>query len=341
LGLIGNDRENWRSAERSAVERASYTLGATIASGATTIRSHAQVDSDSGLERLEAVLGARQEHADRATVQVVAFPQAGIVRDRGTAALLDAALTAGADLIGGLDPCGIDRDPAEHLDIIFGLAERHGVGLDIHLHEAGLLGAFSLEMIFERVRALGMQGQVTISHAFALATNSDDVVAALIDSIAELRIALTTIAPSGTRVLPHEKLQAAGVRVGLGQDGIRDYWSPFGDGDMLGRTWQLAFVRGLRRDDLIEGCVEIATLGGRSVVDRELPADSDAARGLGPGDPADLVLVAGETVTAAVMDRSASRLVIHQGRLVARDLTLIDRDDDGLHQEPSTGRSEA
>ena len=74
-GLISNDRANWRSAGASVSERATRTLGATIASGATTVRSHAQVDTDCGLERLEGVLAARQAHAGRADVQVVAFPQ--------------------------------------------------------------------------------------------------------------------------------------------------------------------------------------------------------------------------------------------------------------------------
>jgi cytosine deaminase len=125
-GLIMNDRDNWRTAGGSVADRATHTLGATIASGATTVRSHVQVDSDCGLERLHGVLRAREAHAGRARVQVVAFPQSGIVRDPGTADLLDAAIRDGADLVGGLDPCGHDRDPVAHLDVVLGIAERTG-----------------------------------------------------------------------------------------------------------------------------------------------------------------------------------------------------------------------
>ena len=64
----------------------------------------------------------------------------------------------------------LDRDPVAHLDIVFGLAERHRVGVDIHLHEGGELGAFTFELIADRTAALGMQGTVTISHAFALSS---------------------------------------------------------------------------------------------------------------------------------------------------------------------------
>ena len=97
-GLVENDRRNWRSAEVGVAERATHTLGRTIAAGATLVRSHAQVDPDSGLERLEGVLAARQHHAGRARVEVVAFPQAGVMRAPGTADLLEQALLAGADL---------------------------------------------------------------------------------------------------------------------------------------------------------------------------------------------------------------------------------------------------
>jgi cytosine/adenosine deaminase-related metal-dependent hydrolase len=326
-GLIANDRANWRHAGTGVAERATHTLGATIASGVTGVRSHAQVDTDCGLERLEGVLAAKEAHAARAMVQVVAFPQSGILRDDGTAELLDAALRAGADLVGGLDPCALDRDPVAHLDVVFGLADRHGTGIDIHLHETGELGAFTFELIAERTTALGMQGQVTISHAFALSSVDDSRRATLIELLAEADIALATVAPGNRESLPLEALRAAGVRVGLGQDGIRDYWSPYGDGDMLARSWQLAFRNGYRRDDLVELCVDVATRGGRAVVDvtawSDRPMGDDPVTGLAPGARADLVVVAADTVTAAVMDHPPRTLVVRDGAVVARDGQLL------------------
>ena len=322
-GLIGNDRQNWRTAGGSVEERATRTLGATIASGATAVRSHAQVDTDSGLERLEGVLAAREAHAARADVQVVAFPQSGILRDPGTADLLDAAVRAGADLVGGLDPCAFDRDPVGHLDVVFGVAQRHGVGVDIHLHETGELGAFTIELIAERTAALGMQGLVTISHAFALGTVDASRQAALIELLATADIALTTVAPGNREPLPLEALRAGGVRVGLGQDGIRDYWSPYGNGDLLERAWQLAFRNGFRHDDLVELCVDVASRGGRAITGAATWSSAaitdDAVTGLAPGARADLVVVAADTVTAAVMDHPPRTLVIRGGDVIARD----------------------
>jgi cytosine/adenosine deaminase-related metal-dependent hydrolase len=325
-GLIENDRRNWRS-DGSVAARATRTLAASIAGGATLVRSHAQVDTDCGLERLEGVLAARLAHADRCRVELVAFPQSGIVRDPGTADLLGAAIAAGANLIGGIDPCGLDRDPVEHLDIVFALAERHQVGIDIHLHEASDLGAFSFELIAERTAALSMQGKVTVSHAFALSSVPAARQQQLIELLAINDIALTTVAPGNTEPLPLQALRAAGVRVGLGQDGIRDYWSPYGNGDMLERAWQLAFRAGVRKDELIEQCADVASRGGRSVVEGGTWSTAnvvdDSISGLAVGAPADLVVVPADTVTAAVMDHPQQRLVIHDGRVVARDGQLV------------------
>jgi cytosine/adenosine deaminase-related metal-dependent hydrolase len=205
---------------------------------------------------------------------------------------------------------------------VFAIAERHHSGIDIHLHETTELGAFTMELIAERTRALAMQGRVTISHAYALATIKPNLQHELIDTFAETDIAITTVAPGHRPPLPLADMRAAGVRVGLGQDGIRDLWSPYGPGDMLSRTWQLAYRSGYRYDNLIEGCVDVATRGSRACIDShpwstdDIPDDPIA--GLAPGAPADLVVLNADTVTAAVMDQPTRDIVLHDGRVVAR-----------------------
>jgi cytosine/adenosine deaminase-related metal-dependent hydrolase len=320
--MMLNDRTNWRDAEASITERAAHTLGLMIGRGTTRVRSYAQVDANAGLERFEAVLAARETHRERADVAVIAFPQAGLLREAGSADVLEEALKLGADVVGGIDPCALDRDPAKHLDIVFGLAEKYRRPVDIHLHEPGQLGLFSMELILERSRALGMQGQVTISHAFALADLPDAQLDPLLADMAELDVSVATVAPA--TALPLERLTTAGIRVGLGEDGQRDYWSPYGNADMLDRTWQLAFTNRFRADELIEHCVAVATVGGASVIDpaaQRLSSTSDRP-GLSVGDPAELVLVEGDTVAAAVMDKLPGRTVIHRGRVVAEGLQL-------------------
>ena len=173
-----------------------------------------------------------------------------------------------------------------------------------------------------------MRGRVTLAHAFALGQVDAATRSRLVEGLVEQDIAVTTVAPAGPKVLPLAELLAAGVRVGLGEDGQRDYWSPYGNADMLDRTWQLAFTGGLRADRMIERCLEVATLGGRAVLDpvaRRLPTDpSDLShREVREGDSADFVLVNAETPTSAVMDRPGGRTVVHAGRVVADGDELV------------------
>ena len=324
--MMCNDRENWRDTPIPSRDVVAGTLERMIARGTTRVRSYAQIDADCKLERFEAVMAAKERYARAATVEVMAFPQAGLLLEDGTVPLLEEALRAGATTIGGIDPCQLDRDPARHLDIVFGLAEKYGVDVDIHLHEPGHLGVFSAELIFERTRALGMEGRVSLSHAYDLANVHPDVTARLVEQMAELDVAWATVAPaSGGTQFDLAQMTGAGIRVGLGEDGQRDYWSPYGNCDMLDRTWQLAFTHRLRKDRLIEHCMAIATIGGASILDRTVPrlTSPDDRPGLAVKDPADIVLVDGETITSTVMDRGRDRTVIHNGRVVADGLSVL------------------
>src|SRR5215472_93040 len=119
----------------STEERAGNLIRECVARGTTHLRTHVDIDLESGLARLDGVLAARECYRDRVIVQTVAFPQSGFMRCPGVLDLLD--VRNGADLVSGIDPLEIDRDPKGQLDGIFAIAARHGVGLDIHLHEPG------------------------------------------------------------------------------------------------------------------------------------------------------------------------------------------------------------
>ncbi|MDP9907311.1 amidohydrolase family protein [Arthrobacter bambusae] len=326
--MMMNDRQNWRNAEVPLQERVNNTLGRMIARGTTRVRSYAQIDVDCRLERFDAVMAAKEQFKGQADVDIIAFPQAGLLLEDGTVPLMDQALKSGANVMGGIDPCSLDRDPARHLDIVFGLAEKYQVPIDIHLHEPGELGVFSTDLVIERTRALGMQGKVTMSHAYQLGSVSEATTRRLIDEFAELDISMASVAPGSTGVaaqLPIPLLAEAGVRMGLGEDGQRDYWSPYGNTDMLDRTWQLAFTHGFRKDELIEHCLAIATVGGASILDPSATRLKGTAHrpGVEVGDPAELLLLDGETVASAVMDRGTDRTVIHRGKVVADQLELV------------------
>lgn len=278
--------------------------------GTTRIRTHADVDTEIGTTHAEALIALRETLRGTMDLQIVAFPQSGLLVRPGTLALMEAALRAGADIVGGLDPSGMDRDPKGHLDAVFGLAARFDKPIDIHLHEPGELGAFTLEMIAERTQASGMQGRVVVSHAFRLGEVSR--ARALYDTLAEAGVAIATTAPPSRPVPLVRDARAAGVAIFAGTDGIRDTWTPYGMPDMLQRAMIVGLKNDLRRDD------EIALAFGM-VSEHAAEACGFERCALEPGRRADLVLVAAETLAEAVVAQPLRRLVVSHGRVVARD----------------------
>ena len=280
--------------------------------GTTHIRTHVDVDTEVGVAGIEGVLETRERYRDFIDIELVAFPQSGMLIRPGTVELMERALQLGAQVVGGLDPSAIDRDPKGHLDVVFGLAERYGVPVDIHLHEPAELGAFSMELIVERTKALGLQGKVTISHAFCLGMTDQDYVAALIDALAEARIHILTTAPASRPAPAIKRLVEAGIVVAAGSDGVRDTWGPYNNPDMLERAFLVGLRNNLRRDDEVALALDTCTHGGARMMGLE-------DYGLQPGSRADLVLLDGETLAEAVVSRRPRKVVLKGGKVIARD----------------------
>lgn len=284
-------------------------LETMAAAGTAFVRTHTDVDPDVGLRGIEVVAGVAADLADRVTVEQVAFPQHGILTNPGTERLLGEALRAGAAVVGGIDPAGMDRDPVRHLDAVFGLAERHGAGIDLHLHDGGSLGLWELDLICERTAATGLSGRVAVSHAYALGEADAATQARVAERLAESGVAIVTCAVYDFPVAPLRVLAAAGVSIGCGHDGIRDLWGPYGSGDPLERAMHLAYRSTFRRDDDIELALRAVTYGAAQVL-------GVRDYGLVPGAEADLVAVRVETPAEAVVRHPERVLVLRRGRVV-------------------------
>lgn len=110
IDRIENER-SWRASTGHDAGAQSLALArAFLAAGTTRLRTHVDIDTDAGLRHLHGVLATRETLADVMEIQVVAFPQSGMLRRPGTDALLSDALKAGADVLGALDPALIDQD---------------------------------------------------------------------------------------------------------------------------------------------------------------------------------------------------------------------------------------
>jgi cytosine/creatinine deaminase len=299
-----------RSVPLSVDERGGALIERLSALGTVAVRSHVDIDTEVGLKGLEALLRLREAFAKLIDLQIVAFPQSGILADPGVAGLLDDAAANGADLVGGLDPAGIDADPKGHLDVVFAVAARRGVGVDIHLHDGGRLGSWELRLIAERTAALGLAGKVAVSHAYCLGELDDGDFAATADALSRSGVSIMTTGPGVGPMPPVKRLREAGVRVFSGNDNIRDTWSPFGNGDLIERAGIVSDRQDFRADEDIKLAFRLVT------------EESATATGLGTGRleigaAADFFLIGAHSVAEAVTTKPLARVVFKRGVRVA------------------------
>lgn len=314
-GRIRHERARRDELGIPSVERTAAVLDAHVRHGSTAIRTHVDVDLGVRLRGIDAVREAVAAYDGAIEATIVAFPQDGVLRRPGVLELLDAAAAAGADHVGGLDPASIDRDPVGQLDGIFGIAERHGVGIDIHLHDEAALGAFQLELIIDRTERRQLAGRVNIAHGFAIAQLPERHRRDLLQAMGELGITFTSVAPLRLPQLPMAEFDAARVAFAFGTDGIRDLWSPYGDGDTFAIARQFARASSIVRDEDLQRVVEIATRGAAAFVGRDV-------HDVVPGARADLMLVDAEHAMDALVRTPPRRAVVGGARL--------------LHETPTT-----
>ncbi|OLT18665.1 hypothetical protein BJF78_00745 [Pseudonocardia sp. CNS-139] len=197
--------------------------------GVCALRTHVDVTDHAGLGRLDEVAELARRWSDRMTIDVVAFPQAGILRQERVRHLLREALHRGATTVGGLDPQGLDGDRGKHLDVVFALAAEHGRPVDVHLHERGACGVETLLAIAGRTEADGLQHRVAVSHAFALADLHRDAPGDLprvAEALAGAGVSVHTSLPPVRVLPPVPDLIERGVNVVVVSDNIRTRGRP-------------------------------------------------------------------------------------------------------------------
>lgn len=313
---IGNEQAVLKDFNASLAERAGPLIEQCIARGSLFFRSHVDVQPAFGVQRIEEMLALRQRYTHLVDMQLVAFPQAGLLTAPGTAELMEHALALGLEVVGGIDPAGIDRDPVRHLEAIFELAARFGRGIDIHLHDGGELGRFEIERIADMTEAHGLAGQVVISHAYALGAFPAADLHPLADRLARLGISVMSCAPSHFMAPPLAMLRERGVNVCSGSDNVRDTWSPMGNGDMLDRARLIAMRFGWSKDEQLADAFDIVSQGGAKAL------GLGERYGIAPGCEANLVLVPAQNIAEAVVSCTQDRTVISRGQVVASGGTL-------------------
>ncbi len=307
----------------SFTKRVNRLLECALRKGTAAIRTHVDVDSVSGTKGIKRMLQIKEDWKDRISLQIVAFPQDGLVRQPGVLADLILALEAGADAIGGIP--GVEKskqDAEEHTRLIFDLAARFDLDVDMHIDESDDPLSRNLEYLAEYTIRSGWEGRVAAAHCCALSAYEDDYAARVISKV--LRAGITVITnptvnlvlqgrhdrqPQRRGITRVKELIAAGVDVTCGQDNIRDVFYPFGQGDMLEVGFVLALAAQLTGKDEIEIISHMIRSKAAGLL--RLPG-----YGIDVGKPANLVLLRVESFADALASRPGCMLVMREGRVL-------------------------
>ena len=306
-------------------ERAQQAIEWEVAQGTLYIRTHIDV-CDPNLTALKYMLELREEVKDIVTIQIVAFPQDGILADPGAKDLMQEALSLGADLVGGIPHCEWTReDGVESISIIYDLAEQFDRMIDVHCDETDDQHSRFLEVLAAQAIRRGFESRVTAGHTTAMHSYNNayafklqglllqagvNIVANPFDNTV-LQARFDTY-PKRRGITRVKELLAAGVNVCLGHDSIMDPWYPLGKGDMLAAAQLAVHVCHM------SGYAEMQRMFDTITVNSAKTFGIDEIYGLLPGRRADLIILDAHSVVDALRISPARLYVIKGGRIVAQ-----------------------
>ena len=298
--------------ERWIIENVRRALDLAVKFGNTHIRAFADTDTKARLEGVKALLRAREEYAGKVEVQVVAFPQDGVVRDPGAEEYVEEALKLGADVVGGIPWIEYtDADAQEHIDRMFALAKKYDKDISMLIDDAGDPGLRTLEMLAVTTIREGWQGRVTAQHARAMALYPEPYYRKVEALLKKAGIGIVSDPQTGPLYARVRDLYAAGIPVALGQDDIADAYYPFGRNNMLEVAFLAAHLMWMTKREELEILYDLITTQAARVLGIE-------DYGLEEGKRADLVVLNAGSVWEAIWNHEAPRFVIKDGK----DVTL-------------------
>jgi cytosine deaminase len=295
-----------------------------LACGVQYVRSHVDV-CDPQLRALRALIDLRDEVKGLIDLQLVAFPQQGILGFDGGRELMRTAIELGADVVGGIPHYELTReDGVESVRFAMALADEHGLSVDIHCDETDDDHSRFVEVMAAETIRRGMSGRVTASHTTAMHSYNSAYAYRLIRNIARAGLHMVTnpldnsvlqgrfdtgpIRRGHTRV---KELQEAGVNVCIGHDSVMDPWYPLGYGDPLQAAFVLVHLGQMSGDEELRRLIEMITLNPARALGL-------ADYGLRPGGPADLVVFDAPSEADALRLIAPRTLVLRGGKVVAR-----------------------
>jgi cytosine deaminase len=308
------------------LERSRRVLDMALCKGTVGLRCHPDVDPIQGLIGVETLLELKAEYRNLLDLQVVAFPQEGILKSPGTTELMEEALRMGSDVVGGCPYQERNWDDARaHIDMVFSLAQRFDKPIDMHADFADDVSdrRFAASAyIAEKTLAAGYQGRVSLGHMTSLASLLPAEAAPIIDLLRRANIHVVTLPatdvylggksdannPRGA-LTPIRALRSAGVNVTYSSNNIQNAFTPFGAADPLQIGLFLAHIAQMGSPEDQAEVLRMGTYGAAKAM------GISAHYGIDVGKQADLVILDTRRVADALLESPSRLWVIKRGRI--------------------------
>ena len=306
------------------IARAMKYCDLAVAKGIGAIRSHVDTCDDE-LKGVQALLEVREKVKDYLDLQLVAFPQDGVIRDSTALRNTKRALDMGVDVVGGIPH--FERtmsEGASSIKLLCEIAAERGLMVDMHCDESDDPMSRHIETLAFETKRLGLEGRVSGSHLTSMHSMDNYYVSKLIPLMAESKInvipnPLINIMLQGrhdtypkrrgqTRV---RELRDAGLTVGFGSDCVMDPWYSLGKADMLDVAFMALHVGQLSSREDMEWCFDAVTKNSAKIIALD-------EYGIEKGKPANFVLLQAKGKIEAIRLRAHRLLVVRNGRIISR-----------------------
>ena len=283
-----------------------------IKHGVLHIQAFVDTDTTGRLEGIKGVMRVRDELKDILKIEVVAFPQDGLLRDPGAEDYVKEAMAMGADVVGGIPWIEhTDELAKEHVKRMAELAKKHGTRLAMLVDDAGDSTLKTAEMLGVAALEYGLEGRVTACHARAMALYEEPTFRRLAALAQRAGMGFITDPHTGPLHLKALELFDMGQAVGIGHDDIEDPYYPWGRYNMLEIAYLAAHILGANTRPRMEDLFDMITT-------RASRAISATPHEIKAGEVANLLIHSHEDVHEVLNNHLPPRVVISGGKVVSR-----------------------
>jgi cytosine/creatinine deaminase len=324
LELTWEHKANYTTED--VLERAGRAIEEGILNGTTVYRAFADVDNIGKLRPLEGLLALRERWHDVVHIEVVAFPQEGIIRNPGTDILMEESMRLGADVVGGLPWFEmLDEDARMHIDWCFELAKKYNRDIHMLVDDTDNPMSRSLEYLAVKTMREGYQGRVSASHCGALAAYNEVHARKVMDLLKEANVSISTnphislvvqgrydLEPIRRGITRAKQLWQLGVNVFSSQDDVADPFYPFGRNDQQEVLSYVCHTAHMTTRNEIDAAFDFVTYNAARAMRLE-------DYGLEPGCKADLNVLAAPSVPQVLRLQQPPSWVVKNGKILARN----------------------